>query len=140
MILIDIPGKPIPFKSPHVGARGTFNPRWHEAEQVKHQIREQYLDDIIDGPVEVWFMFYFEIPVSWSKKKRLSALNGHIQHTSTPDRGNCLKFYEDCLQGTVIKNDSCIVGGDVRKEWSTKSHTLIKIIPLNLAVQMKMPF
>lgn len=55
---------------------------------------------------------YFEMPKSWSKKKR-SQLNGKL-HRSTPDRDNVDKAVLDAL----FKNDAGIASGHIEKRWA----------------------
>lgn len=131
MILLDLPGRPIPFKSPHVGAHRSFNPRYHEMKQVKQEILNQYHGDIISGALSMECTFYFQVPKSFSKKKKEQALKGEIYPITRPDRSNCLKFLEDCLIGTVVLDDSMFVDGCIRKRYCSKDHTLIKICFMN---------
>lgn len=127
MILLDIPGKPIPFKSPAVYQSRAFNPRHAEKKQVQDIIKTQYANELLDCPLHVRFTFYFTIPLSFSKKKVEKALRGEILPISRPDCSNCIKFYEDCLIDTVITDDSRIVHVEAQKAYSSKAHTTIHI-------------
>jgi Holliday junction resolvase RusA-like endonuclease len=127
MILINIPGKPLPFKSPAVYQNRTFNPRHAEKKQVQDIIKTQYADELLDCPLFVSFTFYIQIPVSFSKKKIESAVKKEIRPISRPDCSNCIKFYEDCLTDTVITDDSRIVHVAAEKFYSLQPHTVICI-------------
>ena len=48
----------------------------------------------------------FQIPMSWSKRKRLDAIAGLVWHTSKPDGDNVLKAVGDGLNGIVWRDDS----------------------------------
>ena len=126
-ILIDIPGKPIPFKAPQVYQSRTFNPRHAEKDQVQDIIRKQYGDALLDAPLNVRFTFFVQIPVSFSKKKVEAALSGEIFPVTRPDASNMVKFYEDCLIGTVIEDDSLIVVLCAYKLYAVKPSTVIQI-------------
>lgn len=54
-------------------------------------------------------------------------VDGTLRPITRGDRGNYLKFLEDCLIGIVIKDDSIIVDGPVRKVYGEKGKTIIKI-------------
>ena len=131
MILIILEGRPIPFKSARVYQTRTFNPLYQELDKAKYEIKKQYADALLDCAVSVSITFFFKIPVSFSKKKREKALKGEIFPVTRPDRGNCLKFYEDTLIGTVITDDSIIVDGPVRKRYALKDSTVIQIERMN---------
>ncbi len=125
-ILIDIPGKPIPFKAPQVYQSRTFNPRHAEKKQVQDVIKDQYANALLTCPLCVYFVFYFEVPKSFSKKKTVECLNEGLFPMNT-DADNMCKFYSDCLNNTVIEDDSLIVDLYARKRYSTTAHTVIQI-------------
>jgi Holliday junction resolvase RusA-like endonuclease len=74
----------------------------------------------LDGALLMTLRIYMQIPLSWSKKKKLSALNGEIYPTKKPDSSNILKAGEDALNGIVYRDDSQIVEHDVSKRYSDK--------------------
>ncbi len=127
MIEITIPGKPLPFKSPRVFEGRAFNPRYREKEQIQWIIRSQYNGKVIQEAVSVFYEFYFIPPKSWSKKKRLAALEGRLRHTTKPDASNIIKLYEDSLKGIVIEDDSQVVYLMAEKSYSEKEKVVIKI-------------
>jgi len=129
LILIDIPIRPIPYKAPYVSRKRTFNPRYKEILEIKSYVRDQYDGDLIDYAVEVDYTFYFLPPKYFSKKKTLAAVQGEIVPTVRPDVSNIVKLTEDCLVGTVLKDDSFVVDIHARKRYSTREHTVIKISP-----------
>ena len=132
MILINLPGKPIPFKSPAVYQRRCFNPRHAEKEQMQGYIKTQYADELLNCALSVSFTFFIEMPVSFSKKKREAALREEIYPTTRPDTTNYQKFYEDCLTDIVIVDDSLIVDIHSKKRYALKACTVIQINKMNL--------
>lgn len=58
-------------------------------------------------PLSVTVKAVFDVPVSWSKRRRLSALAGGL-HTSKPDGDNLAKCIGDAGNGVVWHDDSSI--------------------------------
>jgi len=127
MIRIIIPGVPLPWKAPYVGTHGAFSPRYEAAKIIKSLIRQQYDGPVLDGYFWVDLFFYMPIPKSISKKKRQMMIDGKIRPESGGDRTNLSKFYEDLLQGIVIKNDKKIVDGRVAKWYGEEPKTVINL-------------
>lgn len=131
MITLVVDGVPIPWKAPHVGEHHTFSPRYREKQQIQWQIRAQFNQAPIAGPVWCEFTFHMPIPKGTSKVRRIQMLNGIIHPSKRPDRTNILKLYEDCLNGIVIEDDGQIVDGPVRKIYGEMPKTVIKIIEMS---------
>lgn len=127
MISIIIPGSPLPWKAAYVGSRGAYSPRYATSLEIKKVIRSLYDGPILDEAMIVDLIFYVAIPKATSKKKRLLMISGMERPEGTPDRINMGKYYEDLLQGIVIRNDSKIVGGRVDKYYSEEPRTQIQI-------------
>ncbi|MES2409053.1 MAG: RusA family crossover junction endodeoxyribonuclease [Patescibacteria group bacterium] len=125
-----LPGCPLPWKAPFVGTRGTFSPRHAVMIEYRKILANQHQGDLLDEAIVVDLFFYMPIPKSASKKKRELMLSGDIRPEGTPDRTNTCKLAEDCLQGSVIKNDSKIVDGRVGKWYSDNPRTEIYITRL----------
>lgn len=68
-----------------------------------------------DVPLRVTIVAVFGVPVSWTKKKRLAALQGVLRHTRKPDYDNVGKAVCDALNGIVFEDDCQIVSGEVEK-------------------------
>lgn len=115
MIKIIIPGNPIPWRAPFVGKKGCFSPRSEDLKRFKSIVDCQYFGSIIEGAVICDVICYMPIPKGTSKIKRGFMLSGGIRPTKRPDRTNIAKLMEDALNGTVIYDDSQIVGGRVEK-------------------------
>ena len=127
MILLALIGKPVPFKSPRVYGTATFNPNHLVKKTIQEDIRKNYDGDILDCPVRVDYIFTFPIPQSFSKRKVEEILHGTKWYPKRPDTSNLVKFYDDCLIDTILKDDSLIVNCTIKKQYSTKHLTIIKI-------------
>ena len=100
-----------------------YNPQAQLKKTVKFLLSGHEEETPIEGPVYIEVYFWFIPPESWSQKKKNRALglvSPKIYHTSKPDKDNLEKFINDCLDGTILKNDAQIYGGkqfkDYRKE------------------------
>ena len=131
MIIIYLEGDLIPYKSPQVFQKTTVNPRWLEKKQIQYEIRKQYNGILLDHPVSVDYFFGFPIPKSFSKKKQEQALKGLLLPSVRPDNSNLIKFYDDCLQETIISDDKLITDHTIKKRYHQKSCVYIKISKIN---------
>lgn len=124
---IVIEGPPLPWKAPYVGVRGAFSPRHNVMKIYRLSVKEQYNGPLIDSAVCCDLYLHMPIPKSASEKKVAKMLSGELRPIGTPDRTNCAKLLEDCLQGIVFKNDSQIVEGKICKHYAENPHALIKV-------------
>ncbi len=115
MIKIVFPGKPIPWRAARVCRNVTYSPRAKELRLFKALAIEQYEGPLFNCAINCDIIAYTPIPVGTSKTMRLLMLCGTIRPEKRPDRTNISKLYEDALIGTVIQDDSIIVGGRVEK-------------------------
>jgi len=129
-IRLIIDGDPVPWKAHGGYGRRSFNPRWKEKEYFQHKIEEQYDGPLISSAVSLDTIFYVSIPKSASKKKRELMLSGGIRPTKRPDATNMRKFTEDCLNGTVLEDDSQVVNGCLQKWYSETPRTEIIVVAL----------
>ncbi len=137
MISIELHGEPVPLKRPRFSNRGKFVHVYDSQEKIKQgykwQIRSQYNEEPIGGPVCIVISFFMPIPKSTSGTRKRQMLNGRIYHIKKPDIDNLQKFVFDCLNDLVLKDDSQIVEVKAKKIYSTKPETKICIIPLDSA-------
>ena len=73
-----------------------------------------------DKYIRIRLKFKFEVPKSYSKKKRLEAIEGKIRPTKA-DIDNYIKAVLDGLNKKAWKDDRYIVGILAEKEYSEKS-------------------
>ena len=127
MIQILLEGIPVSWLA-HAGyGRRSFNPRFREKSYALYHIKLQYDQLPIEEAISICYEFEMPIPQSISKKKQMQMLGGIIEHIKRPDCTNMQKFYEDCLKGIVIKDDSQVVESIARKRYSDHPRTVISI-------------
>lgn len=71
-------------------------------------------------------IFLFDIPKSWSKKKRENT----TWHTSRPDSDNLLKGVKDALNGIAYIDDAQVCYVSAKKQYAEASGIEIEIIKL----------
>lgn len=72
-------------------------------------------DDLLERPIDLHVTATFQIPKSWSAKRKAAASQGLEWHTSRPDGDNILKAVGDGLNGIIWKDDSQIVCARITK-------------------------
>jgi Holliday junction resolvase RusA-like endonuclease len=73
--------------------------------------------EIIETPVAVRINAYYNIPISWSKKKKAQALAGEIA-PGKPDLDNVCKSLLDPIQGIIFGDDKSVVKLTIEKRFS----------------------
>lgn len=117
MIQLEIYGRPIPSNSTKKGKHGFYNPKSKEMEMARWQLKAQFNQETIKGPVRTRAIYYFRVPKGVSSVRRRQMLANIIKHTVKPDRGNCDKFLEDVLKGVIIEDDARIWDSHHTKLW-----------------------
>ncbi len=69
----------------------------------------------------------YEVPRSWSKKKRTAALSGEILPQVKPDCDNVVKTVLDALNGVAYNDDKQVVYVACRKKYAEEGSVLVKI-------------
>lgn len=110
---IIIPGKPIAKKRPRFARRGKFVTTYSDQEteegRVLWEIKNRWKLPIIDdAAIAITFHFFIPIPKSTSKKNIDKIMSGLIRATKKPDLDNYQKFYLDCMNQVVFRDDSQI--------------------------------
>jgi Holliday junction resolvase RusA-like endonuclease len=109
-----IPCNPIAWKRAG-NSRGRFYDQQTHAKintgiYIKNQHDGTFYENV---PLLLTITFYFPIPQTWSKKKKLAMINS--PHRSIPDASNCVKFLEDVLPGILYTND-CLISDIIAKK------------------------
>lgn len=124
-----IPGPPIAKKRPRFARHGkfvvTYNSQETEEGRFLFEVKQQWKQAPIEGPIELKTTFFMPIPKSASKKHCLAMMAREIQHTKKPDLDNCIKFVEDCLNQTVWVDDSQVIKIEAEKYYSDNPRTVI---------------
>ncbi len=131
MLIFEVEGKPVAWASHGGSGRRSFNPRYKEREYVRWQLKSQYSGkEPLCGALWAHFMFFIPIPKNTSSIKKKQMLAGIIRPITRPDRTNYTKFFEDCLTGIVIEDDSIIVDGPISKMYGDIPKMVVKICPI----------
>lgn len=90
-------------------------------EKVKSAFLEKYSIEIAptEKPLEAIIKVYFEIPKSFSKKKRISLM--YTPYNKRPDCDNLAKSILDALNGLAYKDDKQITYLSVEKLYGTEN-------------------
>ena len=81
----------------------------------------------IKGAVKATIVAYFQIPKSYSKKKRQECLDCKIPVQNKPDCDNIAKIILDSLNGYAYVDDKQVRALRVIKEWSDMPRVEVKI-------------
>ena len=122
---IVIYGEPIPQGRPRFTKQGhAYDPQ--RSQNYKQLVRfwvTQHLKKIpgfkpYENALCIDLVFYLGIPSSWSKKKRIQAIQGEIRPTSRPDADNLCKSVTDAVNGLLWVDDSIITDLSVKKRYT----------------------
>jgi Holliday junction resolvase RusA-like endonuclease len=83
------------------------------------------------GAVELSVMVFLPVPLSWSQKKRMAAINGELHHVKKPDCDNYLKFACDCMNGMFWDDDCQVIRAIVEKKYSNAPRWEIEVKQLS---------
>lgn len=126
LMLIEIPGEPIPWSAPTVMRKGhAYSKHSKKKAYIQWLIKSQYRKEPITGPIFLIIFFDMPIPASYSPKKTLSVINK--PHQNKPDCTNLQKFIEDCLTGIIFVDDKQVWKIFSEKKYSEKPKTVIYI-------------
>ena len=78
-------------------------------------------------PVVLEIDAYFEIPKSYTKKKRALCAQGLVRPTCKPDIDNVVKAVADALNGVVYKDDSGVVELRCAKRWGAPERLVVRV-------------
>ncbi|MES2320151.1 MAG: RusA family crossover junction endodeoxyribonuclease [Pseudomonadota bacterium] len=84
----------------------------------------------MESPLEVLIELRMQIPVSWSKKKRVAASEGKVRATKKPDIDNVVKSILDASNGIVWIDDAQVVVITVRKLYHAEPCVVIAVRPV----------
>jgi len=132
MLLFEVVGIPVPQKqTKFIRATGiAYNPSKKDMEQFQWQIRPYAPPTPLDCAIEMHITFYLPIPKSTSSRLRTQMLNGVILPTKKPDFDNLAYLVTNALKEIVYRDDSLVTDCIIRKRYSDRPRTVIKIIPI----------
>lgn len=125
-----VPGTPIPLQRP----RSRVNGRPWDPQKTEKLICMNTLEDqhgsmpMYSGYLRADFTFYFRIPQTHYRFRDDMLLT---HHNHRPDLSNLVKFYEDCAQGILYRDDCIIAMSLSMKLYDDEPRTEIYIVPLD---------
>jgi Holliday junction resolvase RusA-like endonuclease len=129
--LLTIPGKPIAKARPRFARMGkfvkTYSPQETEEGRALWEIKQQWQNKPLEGPISVSFVFGLSIPTSASKKSTTAMVDGLTRHLKKPDTDNFIKFYLDVMNGVVFRDDSQVWNITASKVYAKEPQTLISL-------------
>ena len=134
-ISFTIPGKPFAKERHRVGvvgghARAFTAPKTRSFEQKVAEIAVPMFAVPIQGAVRLRIVATFEIPKSWSKKRRAEMLGAY--HTHRPDADNLAKSILDGLNRVAFADDAQVADQRCVKRWGQYAETYVEVAPLSL--------
>lgn len=85
---------------------------------------EQYMDG---EAIAISIHAYFDIPKSYTKRKKQLIEDGRLRPTKKPDADNIAKIICDALNGVAFKDDSQIVDLTVRKFFTDQPEQFVVV-------------
>ena len=126
----NIPGKVQAKQRPRFNGKFAYTPK--ETIAYENWVRTCYLEKyrgqpILENPLKVKIIAYYEIPKSTSKKRRLEMKDDKVFPTVKPDTDNIAKSILDSLNGIAYLDDKQIVKLEVEKYYSQAPSTVVMI-------------
>lgn len=126
----NIPGKVQAKQRPRFNGKFAYTPKQTIAYEnwVKTCYLEKYRGQaVLEQPLKVKIIAYYEIPKSTSKKKRLEMKENRIFPTVKPDTDNIAKSILDSLNGIAYLDDKQVVKLEVEKYYSDVASVAVMI-------------
>ncbi len=114
----------------HIGHYTPAATRSYEGMIREAAFREMAGREPTDAPVSVALNAVFDIPKSYSKRKRAEAIYGRLLPTKKPDIDNIIKAFVDAMNGVVFRDDCQIVRGVYTKIYGSVPMVVVTVKPL----------
>lgn len=133
---LEILGKPMGKQRPRLGKFGTYTPQKtvNYETLIKYSFTQKYPNfKPYEGELKAKITAIFEVPKSYSKKKREALLpisgieNSGAGYTHKPDSDNIAKIVLDALNGLAYKDDSQITALLVFKEYGEQAKVIVEV-------------
>lgn len=126
----NIPGKVQAKQRPRFNGKFAYTPK--ETIAYENWVRTCYLEKyrgqpILENPLKVKIIAYYEIPKSTSKKKRLEMKDCKVFPTVKPDTDNIAKSILDSLNNIAYLDDKQVVKLEVEKYYSDVACVVVMI-------------
>lgn len=125
-----IPGKVQAKQRPRFNGKFAYTPK--ETIAYENWVRTCYLEKyrgqpILENPLKVKIIAYYEIPKSTSKKRRLEMKDDKVFPTVKPDTDNIAKSILDSLNNIAYLDDKQVVKLEVEKYYSDVASVVVMI-------------
>lgn len=126
----NIPGKVQAKQRPRFNEKFAYTPK--ETIAYENWVRTCYLEKyrgqpILENPLKVKIIAYYEIPKSTSKKRRLEMKDDKVFPTVKPDTDNIAKSILDSLNNIAYLDDKQVVKLEVEKYYSDVASVVVMI-------------
>ncbi|CAB4121226.1 Crossover junction endodeoxyribonuclease, RusA-like [uncultured Caudovirales phage] len=123
-------GKPIPLQRPRFAKSGyAWDSQKIEKEQCAVALRIQHGNKPLwDVPIQMNVEFVFEMPKSWSTKRKQEPLADI--HAIKPDIDNLLKFLLDVSNGILYTDDCLVANVSAHKKYGPVAMTTFLLMPI----------
>lgn len=128
-MIFEVLGKPQGKARPRIGKFGAYTPQKTVLYEntVKNTFKEQFPNfEPFTGEIKVCINAVFEVPKSYSKKKREQLLQG-TGYTHKPDADNISKIILDSLNGLAYVDDSQVTCLLVFKEYGYENKVIVEL-------------
>lgn len=120
-------GKPRPKLRPRLSQWGVYDCQTREKKSQRRELCQYSMIGNEKSGYSVKSVFYFQVPKSWSKKKKAMALKGEVLHITKPDTDNLTKFLYDNMSGIIFPDDRQIVREIAEKRYAIEAKTVVEI-------------
>ena len=131
MIEFEVLGRPKGKERPRLGKYGhTYTPRGTKEyeEQVQEAFKLKYGNiEPLEGAIRACIYAVFEVPKSYSKKRRQEILEKERLYTYKPDGDNIAKAILDSLNGLAFKDDAQVTCLIVEKMYGEEAGVLVQL-------------
>ena len=128
-MILEIKGTPIGKARPRLSRYGTYTPQ--KTKDYEEYVKMCYINKYNvklaprEMPLKAKITAYFEVPTSYSKKKKKELIGQ--SHTNKPDADNIAKIILDSLNGLVYKDDNQIAKLEVEKIYGEEAKVIVEI-------------
>jgi|SRR5215469_176828 len=131
-VRITLLGQPVPWARSGGNGKVRFTPQKQRNNAATLRIVAQHAmidgeHEILDHAVRMDVSAEFQMPKSWSKKKKNAAIIGLAQHTVKPDLDNIVKQIKDACKGVVYTDDARISELHARKVYGVQPKLVITV-------------
>lgn len=131
MIRFEILGKPVAKARPRITRQGfAYTPQ--KTVNYENLVRYTFQSEFpnhkpFEGYIEANITAIFDVPKSYTKKKRKELLETHNNYNHKPDLDNIAKIILDSLNGIAYKDDAQITVLHINKEYGEQGKVIVEI-------------